>query len=72
MPSVTPSNEIRDADELPDPVCQDQTMQLGVVLFLGVDAAAYWFAGILTVAASLVVVVVMLATSRAEDDESSW
>lgn len=68
---MTSSDSVRDADELPHPVCQDQTMQLGVVFFLGFDAAAYWFAGILTVAASLVVVVVMLATSRAEDDESS-
>lgn len=34
-----------------------------------VDHNDYWFAGILTVVASLIVVIVMLVTSRTEDDD---
>lgn len=38
---------------------------------LAIDAGAYWFAGILTVAASGIVIVVMLTISRIEQDEST-
>lgn len=53
-------------------MCQDRVMQLVLwPMVLATDAGAYWFAGILTVAASLIVVVVMLAASRADNDNSS-
>lgn len=44
-------------------------MQPGMSMVLAADAAAYWFAGILTVAASLIVVAVMLIASRADNSD---
>lgn len=40
-------------------------------MILATDTATYWFAGILTVAASLIVVVVMLVASRADNGDPS-
>lgn len=46
-------------------------MQLEALGVLATDGAAYWFAGTLTVIASLIVIVVMLVTSRTEDGDSN-
>lgn len=46
-------------------------MHLGTSTVFVADAAAYWFAGILTVVASLIVVVVMLAASRTDNGDPS-
>ena len=54
---------------LPIPMCQDQTMQLEGLIFLGTTGGSYWVAGVLTVLASSIVVSVMLLTSRADDEE---
>ena len=37
---------------------------------MAADASAYWFAGVLTVAASLIVVVVMLVASRIDNGDT--
>lgn len=53
------------------PFCHDRRMWPELMPILGVEAASYWFAGVLTVTAALIVVVVMLRTSGTDDDESS-
>lgn len=50
-------------------MCQDRVMQLGMSAVIAADAAAYWFAGVLTVAASVIVVVAMLIASRADNGD---
>jgi hypothetical protein len=40
-------------------------------MVIAADASTYWFAGLLTVAASLIVVVVMLIASRADNGDQS-
>lgn len=40
-------------------------------MVIAADASAYWFAGILTVAASLIVVVVMSIASRIDNSDRS-
>lgn len=45
--------------------------RIGRGVVMGADASAYWFAGILTVAASVIVVVVMLIASRIDNGDLS-
>lgn len=46
-------------------------MQFDALTVLAIDHAAYWFAGVLTVAASLIVVIVMLMTSGTDDGDQT-
>ena len=48
-------------------MCQDRVMQLEAFVILASDHAGYWFAGVLTVVASLIVVIVMLASAGTDN-----
>ena len=50
-------------------MCQDRVMHLQALAILAIDHAGYWFAGVLTVVASLIVVIVMLATAKTDNGD---